>query len=536
MRRVPESLPLSDPPPTDPSLRWTRSTGRLERCKQADPFALRLGERSLRDYLIEIGDRWIVDLEAALRAMDDLWVTFLPPTDRGRPPYHPRILVGLVMYGMLTGQSSLRQLEELAARDLGAWWLCAGLRPDHSTLGNFVDTHADRLTDDFFVGITSRLARALRLKVGDVAIDGTITESAASALRGLRKEAAHQRRVAAEALAAEAPDDPERQRAAEAARVVEATIDARIEAREAQSLATGSVAVSPSDPEAVFQPRKDGAFRPAWVASILAHASGLILGQFVTPSGESAAVLPLLGQHGRILGAAPTCALMDGNYHCLSVIEPLAAGGVEALCPAVSAKNAATPLEARKRFDKHLFVYQPDSDQYVCPRGQSLLPFTHQTDRAGRHYTRYRSTSCDGCADRLRCTESATGRVVKRYDGDALKEAIVARLRTPEGKAQYRRRAAMVEPPFGVLRERQGLRRFHRRGQRLVAAEFALHVTAYNLRKALRLWRSSAARGTSRATSREKRPHAATARRGGIAIRVRPPRSRPLRLDNRQPL
>lgn len=501
MRRVPESSPLPPATAAAPSTNWTPSTGRLARCTQADPFAIRLGDRPLRDYLIEIGEGWVVDLEVALRAMDDVWVTLLPPTDRGRPPYHPRILVGLVLYGMLRGQCSLRQLEGLAARDLGAWFLCAGLRPDHSTLGNFVDVHAEQLSDDFFVGVTRKLAHALRLKVGDVAIDGTITEAAASALRGLRKESAHQRRVAAEAHAAEAPEDPERQRKADAARAVEAAIDARVEARAAQSLATASVAVSPSDPEAVFQPRKDGAFRPAWVPSILAHESGLILGQHVEATSESAAILPLLGQHGRILDAAPTCALMDARYHCLSVIEPLVLGGVEALCPGLSAKNAATPLEARKTFDKHLFVFQPDADQYVCPRGQPLLPFTSQTDQAGRRYTRYRSTSCAGCTDRPRCTESATGRVVKRYEGDALKEAIVAKLRTPEGKAQYKRRAAMVEPPFGVLREQQGLRRFHRRGRRRVAAEFALHVTAYNLRKGLRQWRSSALRRTVRATS-----------------------------------
>lgn len=500
MRRVPESSPLP-PAAAAPSTSWTPSTGRLARCTQADPFAIRLGDRPLRDYLIEIGERWVVDLEAALRAMDDVWVTLLPATDRGRPPYHPRILVGLVMYGMIRGQSSLRTLEALAARDLGAWFLCAGLRPDHSTLGHFVDAHAEQLSDDFFVSVTRKLAHALRLKVGDVAIDGTITESAASALRALRLEAAFQRRVAADAHAAEAPDDADRQRAVAAAYRVEAEVVARVEARKAQRLDPTSVAVAPSDPEAVFQPRKDGAFRPAWVPSILAHESGLILGQSVDATSESAAILPLLGQHGRILGAAPTCVLMDAKYHCLSVIEPLVAGGVEALCPALSARNAAVPLEARKTFDKHLFVFQPEADRYMCPRGQPLLLLTHQTDEAGRRYSRYRSASCDGCSDRSRCTKSAAGRMVKRYEGDALKEAIVATLRTPEGKARYRRRAALVEPPFGVLRERQELRRFRRRGRRLVAAEFALHITAYNLRKGLRLWRTPGVRRPFHVTS-----------------------------------
>jgi len=59
-------------------------------------------------------------------------------------------------------------------------------------------------------------------------------------------------------------------------------------------------------------------------------------------------------------------------------------------------------------------------------------------------------------------------------------------LNQPAARATYRRRQAIVEPCFAELRERQGLKRFHRRGLRAVRAEFALHCIAFNLKKAVR--------------------------------------------------
>jgi hypothetical protein len=58
----------------------------------------------------------------------------------------------------------------------------------------------------------------------------------------------------------------------------------------------------------------------------------------------------------------------------------------------------------------------------------------------------------------------------------------------PERRRRYRQRQAMVEPVFGVLKQRQGLTRFRRRGLAGVRREFALHVMAYNLGRATARW------------------------------------------------
>ena len=61
-----------------------------------------------------------------------------------------------------------------------------------------------------------------------------------------------------------------------------------------------------------------------------------------------------------------------------------------------------------------------------------------------------------------------------------------ARLRSPAGQARYRRRQALVEPVFGILKEQRGMRRFRLRGLGKVRVETALACAAFNL---TRMWK-----------------------------------------------
>ena len=74
------------------------------------------------------------------------------------------------------------------------------------------------------------------------------------------------------------------------------------------------------------------------------------------------------------------------------------------------------------------------------------------------------------------------------------REAALSRHRewmeTPEARAAYKRRAGLVEPVFGIIKEQLGARRFLLRGLRSVEAEWTVLATAFNLRTLWRAWRS----------------------------------------------
>jgi len=61
----------------------------------------------------------------------------------------------------------------------------------------------------------------------------------------------------------------------------------------------------------------------------------------------------------------------------------------------------------------------------------------------------------------------------------------------PQARRIFSQRQAIVEPVFGSLRCQQGLNRFRRSGLQAVKREFALHVLAHNLSRAVALSRAS---------------------------------------------
>jgi hypothetical protein len=65
----------------------------------------------------------------------------------------------------------------------------------------------------------------------------------------------------------------------------------------------------------------------------------------------------------------------------------------------------------------------------------------------------------------------------------AVGAAMRARLRTERGRRAYARRKQTVEPVFGQIKERQGLRRFLLRGLAKVAGEWTLWCLTHNLRR-----------------------------------------------------
>jgi len=57
----------------------------------------------------------------------------------------------------------------------------------------------------------------------------------------------------------------------------------------------------------------------------------------------------------------------------------------------------------------------------------------------------------------------------------------------PNAQKVFQKRQGMVEPVFSSLRLGQALNRFRRRGLKAVKREFALHILAYNLSRAVAL-------------------------------------------------
>jgi chemotaxis protein histidine kinase CheA len=425
-------------------------------------------------------------------------------------------MLSLIVYGMHLRQWSLRELEQLAVRDVGAWHLCGGLQPDHSTLGKFIVRHEKLLSDEFFVSASRQLARKLGLKEGEAAADGTVIQAAAS-LRSLAKkevleaEAAEAREAAQAAAREAAQAAAEAREAAQAAAAVpeaaqavappptaqQAALESKAQRLEqAVAIATQRAAaraahrrsppqLSRQEPEAVNQPCKDGLYRFSYKPSLLVHSSRFILAQALDPSSEVGVLDGLLNQ-GEQVGVKLASLSLDAGYFQIQVLQWAVEHGLDVLCP--PERQTRNPdgiaVTGKGLFAKAAFLYDEQQDVYLCPAGHSLRPGQWKVEADTQMRVRHYGTrACKDCPLRTRCTSSATSpRKIGRYEGQELKEAMEQVFQQPAARKRYARRSQIVEPVFAELKERQGLKRFRRRGTRGARLEFALHCLAFNLK------------------------------------------------------
>jgi transposase len=107
--------------------------------------------------------------------------------ERGFPPYDPRLMVKLLIYGYATGTPSSRKLEERTFSDVAVRFLCADQHPDYRPIARFRKRHLDALAGLFVQAL--RLCREAGLVgLGTLALDGTKLRANASRHKAMSYE------------------------------------------------------------------------------------------------------------------------------------------------------------------------------------------------------------------------------------------------------------------------------------------------------------------------------------------------------------
>lgn len=380
---------------------------------------------------------------------------------RGMPPYHPRMMLKVLLYGYASGVTSSRRIEERLAYDVNFMFLAGQARPDHKTIAEFRRRHLATFEGLFLTAL--RLCQAAGLaKLGRVAIDGTKLKANASR----HKAMSYGRMAEGEAvLRAEVQailDEAEAIDAAEDARYGDARGDelppelrrretrlARI--REAKAALEAEARERTGHPDAVPEPRAQRNFSDPDSRIMLSKPDGWIYGynaQIAVDDAHQVIVATTISADPTDSGALP--ALVDG----IETNTGRRPRKVLADAGYASDDNLAH-LEAR------------GIDAYVAVR----------RDRHG-------APPPAPPRGRIPAGLSRRGRMARK-------------LATKRGRAEYRRRKAIVEPVFGQTKEARGFRRFRLRGRVKVTAEWHLVCAVHNLGK---LFRSGRAGRVTRAT------------------------------------
>ena len=134
---------------------------------------------------------------------------------RGQPPYDPRMMTKVLVYGYCVGVFSSRRIERRLSEDVGFRVLAAGNLPNFRTIADFRKLHLATLAG-LFEEVLKIALEAGALKLGRVALDGTKLKANASKHKAMsygrmqeraRQLCAEVRELLAQAEAADAAED-----------------------------------------------------------------------------------------------------------------------------------------------------------------------------------------------------------------------------------------------------------------------------------------------------------------------------------------
>jgi transposase len=425
---------------------------------------------------------------------------------RGQPPYDPRDLLKLFLYGYTNRVRSSRNLEREAIRNLELIWLLKGLQPGYRTIAKFRSENwaaLKALCRDFVV-----MMRELGLVGGErVAIDGAFFDGNASkASIKTRKTIA--KRLAAieadiEAYGAAVKANDEANDRAEATRPpsepdgggggedVAQKMAALVEKRDklkadlAQLDASGETQLSRTDPDARLLSKTGQMVAGYNVQIAVDDKEKLIVAHEVVNDGNDSGQLYAMAKAAKEeLGVETLTALADTGYDSSNGLKDCEENGIVAYVPQM---ERGQHLKAQGRLSHDEFIYDAQANAYRCPAGKLLIPAKGRKIRlSGRSDIRYtsRKADCDACSLRSRCLSAKTPtRTIDRWEHEAVLERHRARMK--DAGAVMRRRAELAEHPFGTLKCRAGYRHFLVQGFNKVRGECSLMVLCYNFSRVL---------------------------------------------------
>src|SRR3990172_2034394 len=442
----------------------------------------------------------------------------------GQRPYHPRLLLRLLMWGMANRVVSTRRIEVLARRDVSFIYLAGGNKPDYRTLARFRRRNAVSIKK-IFKETVILCARLGMVNLAHIALDGTKIKANTSKHKAMsygrmkQDEDRLEREIDELMLQAEAADAeedeafgndnsgynlPEELQRREDLREKIFAIREELERekREEQHLKEGQTPIiedkeqrSFADGDASMMLMKRGEFDYGYNAQACTdEGHGVIVSGGLSNVASDTGHLPEMVAEGRqlrdelIIDEVPEKTVMTADRGYFSVENIKQEGpGIELLIAAVREGKAETSEATAGVYWLEKFDYLKESASWRCPRGRFLVREQKQSLKGRPLLRRYECLDCAGCSLMRYCLKSGEERrtlLVKRKQLIITK--IRARLRQPEKQALYRKRKWVAEQVFGQIKTGIGFREFTMRGEDNTRAQWLFVCAVHNVMKAVR--------------------------------------------------
>lgn len=419
--------------------------------------------------------------------------------ETGRPPYNPKDLLKLYLYGYLNRIRSSRLLERETKRNLEVFWLLKRLSPDHKTISDFRKENAVALREVFKRFVL--LCKELELFGNElVAIDSTKFTASNARDRVKDKEQldtsiAHLEESLSQYVAQLDENDTADEHDAPPALSQEqlqqkiASLQQRKEHLEEARRGLEENAQkysSLTDPDCRLM-KNERRIEPAYaVHAAVDSKHDLIVDYELTQDAADNNHLAALATGVKnILGAETLAVCADAGYYDTVDLKACDDQQITTYVPVPKPKISKKTQVPTPAYYHDTFVYDEASDTYRCPQGNTLSYYTDTHKSDGRCIRIYRTTACQECPVCASCTTSVRGRYINRWDHEAVLERLKQRLAREPDIIKHRK--AIIEHVFGTIKKIWNYGAMLLRRLTNVASEVALINLTYNIRRVLNI-------------------------------------------------
>lgn len=459
--------------------------------------------------------------------------------ERGRSPYHPKMMLMVILYSYMNNVYSCRKIEKLLYRDIYYIWLSGYQKPDFATINRF----RNRVKNE--IGHIFTLLVLILVEKGFVTLeveylDGTKIESKANKYTFVWRKSVERNREKLlekirvllqqinEQMAQDKAADVDTleltpQTLCEISKEFKEALGSAPEAKTKEEKAAqrgknkmfkelerhgeklaeynsrleqmeGRNSISKTDPSATFMRMKEDAMcngqtKPGYNLQISSENQFITdFALFPNPT-DTLTFIPFLGSFPDRYGRFPKRVVADSGYGSEENYRFMDEAGIEGFV-----KYNRFHLEHRPRYKPDTFhpdslYYNEEGDYYICPMGQRMSRTgTVQPRTEGGYISQsacYRAIRCKGCPLRCLCYKAKANQRTIRVNHrlNAYKRKACELLTSEEGIKERGRRCIEPEAVFGQMKSNMAYRRFRHMGKDKVVMDFTFFAIAFNIKK-----------------------------------------------------
>ena len=459
--------------------------------------------------------------------------------ERGRSPYHPKMMLMVILYSYMNNVYSCRKIEKLLYRDIYYIWLSGYQRPDFATINRFRNRVKNEIRHIFTLLVLILVEKGfVTLEVEY--LDGTKIESKANKYTFVWRKSVERNRekllekirvllqqineqMAQDKAADVDPLELTPQTLCEISKEFKEALGSAPEAKTKEEKAAqrgknkmfkelerhgeklaeynsrleqmeGRNSISKTDPSATFMRMKEDAMcngqtKPGYNLQISSENQFITdFALFPNPT-DTLTFIPFLGSFPGRYGRFPKRVVADSGYGSEENYRFMDEAGIEGFV-----KYNRFHLEHRPRYKPDTFhpdslYYNEEGDYYICPMGQRMSRTgTVQTRTEGGYISQsacYRAIRCKGCPLRCPCYKAKANQRAIRVNHrlNAYKRKACELLTSEEGIKERGRRCIEPEAVFGQMKSNMAYRRFRHMGKDKVVMDFTFFAIAFNIKK-----------------------------------------------------